>query len=181
MGVARIAILFVPVAWLLGCAETQRALPQLAPSAPQGAQAAGIVTVLASEADGLKVFWHGPTGRSERPPNVSVGWAATSAGDLQVLWKDLGRPEPLPLVDFSRYVVLGAGEPSGVCPGNLLAVDAEPGGVLRTRGSPSPAGCVSEVMQAAQIVAIPRRVAHGRVVFVPFELHNAYVFNLPEP
>ncbi|MFZ5897150.1 MAG: hypothetical protein ACOY0T_39190 [Myxococcota bacterium] len=173
------AFVFVWSCCTLGCAAPQRGVPQTPPAPLEFSRAAGGSTLVVSEPNGPKVYWHGPTGRAKYPATEHVGLVALSQKELEILWVDLGRPTPVPRVDFGRYVVFGAGELSGVCPGNVLAVDVEPGRVLRMRGAPSPGSCPERTMQAAQIVAIPRSVAHDRVVFVPFEFMQAYAFTLP--
>ncbi|HWA73414.1 MAG TPA: hypothetical protein VG937_13805 [Polyangiaceae bacterium] len=148
------------------------------PAAPNEA-VGGVIRVDAGDADGLRVLWQGPS-PVHKPNAPSAAWAAASRPQLEALWKQLGRPAPAPEVDFVRDVVFGVSDEGGICSGKIHGAAIEPSGVIWIRGMPANYGCVDRPTRVAQVVALPRRLLPESVVLVPFEIHRAYAFAVPE-
>ena len=119
-----------------------------------------------SQDDGLLVLWNERTsGRDFQ----TKAWMATNERELASLWNEVGIVEPIPCVDFRKYVVFGVAGKGGVCPDEITTAVASSGGVLKLGAEVSTSACVLVAVRAAQVVAVPRRLLGRRVVFVPFD------------
>ena len=159
-------------AFSLGCGGAGRGTLVALPTATAGGALAQATT---SEADGLRVLWHGPTrGRVD----AAEAWSAASPSELEDLWQAAGRPPPAPRVDFRNYVVFGIARGGGVCPDEITGARREAGGLLSLQSEPLQHSCVDLLTRVAEVVAVPRRLLDEQITLVSVTGRLAFQFRI---
>jgi hypothetical protein len=155
------ALLIVVLLASSGCAGATRGT-RAKPPTPSGRLFGSATT---SEQHGLLVLSNGRTGGRGQSTET---WSATDDAELAVLWRDVHRPGSPPAIDFSRYVVFGAVFEGSVCPTPVLGIESEASGLLRLTYDPDRLldNCILQAVRVAQVVAVPRRILPGRVVYL---------------
>jgi len=144
-----------------GCAGPTRGTPAKSP-APTGRLFGSATT---TEANGLLVLSNGRTGGGDDDTKT---WSATDEVELAVLWRGVGRRGAPPAIDFSRYIVLGSVSEGSVCQIPILGIDSEHSGLLSLKYDPDRLfqTCILVAIRVARVVAVPRRVLPGPVVYL---------------
>ncbi len=127
------------------------------------------------EADGLRVLWNAATRGRDLDCKA---WTANSPEELDALWDEAGPPEPVPSVDFSRYVVFGLARGGSYCQREISSAVAERSGTLRLRAEDETIICPDVLVRVALVVAVPRRLLNNPVLLVAPELDRAFEFDV---
>lgn len=163
---------------LVACGGATRG--SLTPLPVSGASAESLVEVTTSEADGLRVLWHGATQGESGSIHEQKAWVAANSSQLDDLWQAAGRPAPAPRVDFQRYVVFGIVQGGGVCPKEITGARGEAGSVLRLVGTYLQQSCVDLLTRVAEVVAVPRRLLPRQLTLVSVSESVAFEFDVPD-
>ncbi len=160
--VTRALFLFAIVLAVSGCAATINRGVRAEPPARTGRLFRSAST---KEAHGLLVLLNGQTSGLDFHTRT---WSATDEVELEVLWRGVRPGGSPPGVDFNRYVVLGVAYEGGVCQPPILGIESEPSGLLGLRYDPDRLldTCIMVAVRVAHVVAVPRRVLPGPVVYL---------------
>ena len=148
------------LALVQACAGSTRGVRAEAPG-----DSAIVARVSVKEPNGLLVLANGQTSGGDFDWK---GWIANDALELGVLWKAVGRGHsPPPVVDFSRYIVLGAAGIGGLDPAKIVGIAAKASGELALEYDQDSLFSTGnlEARRVALVVAVPRRVVRGPVVY----------------
>jgi hypothetical protein len=141
-----------------------------------------IAEVRTDEAEGLRILWNGPA-RQQRP-DEEAAWLANEPRELDTAWRKSGLAAPAPGIDFGRYVVVAFATRDGECPAEVVRAVTD-GRTFELLGIPSRYPCEDVLLNAAQVVALPRRILPRRLVIASFGdggmNSRHYRFDVPAP
>jgi hypothetical protein len=147
------------VGLIAGCAGSTAGVR--APAPPATGQVYARATT--SDTAKLRVLLNG------RTPGLAHGqqaWIASDDVELGVLWAHLHRGSA-PTVDFTHYIVLGTAFEGGVCQPTITGIRAERSGLLSLEYlEEGERICIMLATRIATVVAVPRRVLPGPVVYL---------------
>jgi hypothetical protein len=124
------------------------------------------------------VLWNGPALGPVPFNGDARAFVAGSVRQFEDLWQEVGRPLPVPAVDFARYVAFGLVRAEAPCIPEISAVEVQ--GETLTLDTYGFSGlCNQSLVGTARVIAVPRAVLPPRVTLLGASHGHAFRFKSP--